>query len=241
MRNVLLLISLAALLACDATPPQGPQGDTGPQGLQGDTGPQGPQGDTGPQGPQGDTGPQGPQGDTGPQGPQGDTGLKGDTGDTGPAGPLVFMLRGTTGPNPTQNTVGGAATCYSLSGETNVPLYFGSGIGDVSNLLIPAGTSCSSIAFEFAIGIAPAPFSNLSVELVRYDSPTGLGLGGTQSAQTICEFNPNGAGGSTGSATCSGTATVAITPDDQLAVCFRASYATPPHTRAAWSVRCTAL
>ena len=120
------------------------------------------------------------------------------------------------------------------------PVYFASVVGDVSTLLVPAGSTCSSVAFKGAITNAPIGFVGLGARLVVYANPTGLGQGGVQSVTDLCQFNPNAAGGGTGTATCSTTTPISIGANDQLAICFQASYSTPPNTRASWNVRCIA-
>ena len=126
-----------------------------------------------------------------------------------------------------------------LSG-VGAPVYFASVVGDVSTLLVPAGSTCSSVAFKGAITNAPIGFVGLGARLVVYANPTGLGQGGVQSVTDLCQFNPNAAGGGTGTATCSTTTPISIGANDQLAICFQASYSTPPNTRASWNVRCIA-
>jgi hypothetical protein len=148
-----------------------------------------------------------------------------------------FTASGSTGANTIHLWKGGAHSCFSLMGTT-APVFFESSVGDVSTLLVPAGSSCSRIALSAAVTNPPIGFAGLGARLVTYSNPTGLGKGGTQSVTTLCEFNPNAAGGGTGKGTCNVVVDKAIAATDQLAICFHASYATPPITRAAWNLRC---
>lgn len=166
--------------------------------------------------------------------------MMGPIGPIGPAGPLVFSFSGSTGTSQTANFIGGASTCWSLSGTNTAPVSSSSGWGDLSTLYVPAGTSCSSMSFIGTVSTVPSGFVGLGAMLVVYKNATALGTGGVGNWYSLCEFNPNAAGGGTGSGVCTGTVNTPISPNDQLAICLRASYATPPQTRAAWSLRCTA-
>ncbi|NOT85460.1 MAG: collagen-like protein [Methylococcaceae bacterium] len=225
-----------------ATGPQGPIGLTGADGAQGPIGLTGADGAQGPLGLTGATGAQGPIGligATGPQGPIGLTGATGPQGAIGLTGGIGFNFSGSSGSNIASTPIGGANNCFAISG-ISAPAYSSSGPADLTNLLVPAGSSCSAVAFNGTVSTVPAPWSDLGAYIYLYSNPTGLGIGGTSTWSRFCDFNPTGSGGGTGTGICSGTVSVNITADTQIAVCFRADYATPPATRMAWNVRCTA-
>jgi hypothetical protein len=170
-------------------------------------------------------------------------GAVGPTGAVGPAGPLVFSFWGSTGASQTANFIGGASSCWPVSGVfagSTPPVTSASGFGSITTISVPAGSTCSSISIQAALTVAPGAFTNASARLARLSGATGLGSGGTVSGVNLCDFNTTLGGGGAGSTSCQATVPVTIAAGDQLAFCIVASGSTPPQTQAAWSVRCLA-
>ena len=150
----------------------------------------------------------------------------------------MFNFSGSSGANTASTPIGGASNCFTVSG-ISAPVFSSSGVNS-TDVLSPAGSTCSSVSFHAALTTAPGAFTGLSGSLLIYRGATSLGNGGTVSVVDLCNFNPNAAGGAVGSALCSSTTAVTISAADQLAVCFRATFSTPPATKMAWNVRCLA-
>ncbi|PKU25138.1 hypothetical protein [Telmatospirillum siberiense] len=153
----------------------------------------------------------------------------------------LFNFAGSSGGIAASTPVGGSSNCFAVSGISTA-VYSQSLVNPTAAILVPVAGTCSAVSFQGALTTAPAAWSDLDAAIVVLKGSTGLGVGGTRSAQSVCDFNPGGVGGNPGNATCS--ATVALSPTiaagDQIAICFRSVYATPPSTAMAWNVRCNA-
>jgi hypothetical protein len=221
-----------------ATGATGVTGATGSIGIAGMTGATGATGIAGLPGTTGATGIAGLPGATGATGNDGAAGLPGLPGATGPTGPAIFTFAGNSGTATDQNTTPGYSTCWTPNGTSA-----GQGVTDVlsgsnfSSLLVPVASSCSQIKGFAAVNVPPGQFTDSSLVLVTLSSPTQLSGGGTFNNVQICDFNPTNAGTN---GVCTGTASVAINPGDEIAVCLTATYSTPPHAEFAWTITCTA-
>lgn len=105
--------------------------------------------------------------------------------------------------------------------------------------MIPVSSPCKTLEGFGALSVIPGGFTDNALEVVVHSAPTSLNSGGTYTPYQLCDFNPGGAGGATGTGTCSGSASVTINAGDEIAVCMQAVYATPPHSAMAWTITCT--
>lgn len=171
----------------------------------------------------------GPTGAAGPAGERGDTGL---TGLRGPAGPLVFSFSGTSGSSVITNNAANTATCWPVNGGASQSAPTSALPVVLATLLVPAGSSCSSIHFTGALTFFAAT-SPMSVQLAVYKNATRLGGGGAYTFLPLCTFSTT--------ELCTNTSTVDVTENDQLAICFVSpSQPHPTQPRVAWSARCLA-
>ncbi len=126
--------------------------------------------------------------------------------------------------------------CFFPSGKS-AGRYFSGAVGDLTEELVPAGSTCSSIRVTAALSVRQLMGQSMELLFVKYSGASELGTGGAQTLSSICEFNPGGAlMGGVG--TCAGNLTVSIAADDQIALCFKAKIGVPEPTKAAWNLRC---
>jgi hypothetical protein len=213
----------AEVLGGDRVFTQGISGGPGIKGANGPQGKAGPKGDTGATGDVGAKGLVGPQGMQGLRGEAGPKGAAGDRGAPGLSASELFFFSGGTG--ATQLGSRGNQQIYPFN-QSGGPT---GGNSDVSDLMIPVGSSCSAIAFIIAIDSPPGVGNSWKFFLLRG------GYASTPAQSDLCSM--------TGEArSCSFASQLATPLSAETSIVLLADKlgTFPPNTKARWSIRCTA-
>ncbi|NOX72142.1 MAG: hypothetical protein GXP03_00460 [Alphaproteobacteria bacterium] len=152
----------------------------------------------------------------------------------------TFNYSGSSGDETILNNKGGNSTCFAVTG-VNSGQWVVSGVTaeNIMSKLLPT-SDCSAVKFVGYTSEAPTPYTGISAELIINKAPTDRAASGTIERVEFCDFNPGAAGGKTGRTKCTGKSVVDIKQGDQVAICFRASYAVAKRVKVSWNLRCNA-